>query len=125
MPSTSLFSIRTIFQLGINYIGIFLFISNITYRVKHHSNVNKIMYLHFGKELKYENYKPQVKPNTAKVEEAIELMGNAKRPIFYTGGGVINSGPEASHLLKEFVLLTGFPITSTLMGGRKASFFFF
>ena len=67
-------------------------------------------------ELKYENYKPQVKPNTAKVEEAIELMGNAKRPIFYTGGGVINSGPEASHLLKELVLLTGFPVTSTLMG---------
>jgi len=67
-------------------------------------------------ELKYENYKPQVKPNTANVEEAIELMGNAKRPIFYTGGGVINSGPEASHLLKELVLLTGFPITSTLMG---------
>ena len=67
-------------------------------------------------ELKYENYKPQVKPNTANVEEAIELMGNAKRPVFYTGGGVINSGPEASHLLKELVLLTGFPITSTLMG---------
>ena len=67
-------------------------------------------------ELKYENYKPQVKPNTANVEEAIELMGNAKRPIFYTGGGVINSGPEASHLLKELVLLTGFPVTSTLMG---------
>ena len=67
-------------------------------------------------ELKYENYKPQVKPNIANVEEAIELMGNAKRPIFYTGGGVINSGPEASHLLKELVLLTGFPVTSTLMG---------
>nr|MCS5550036.1 acetolactate synthase 3 large subunit [Gammaproteobacteria bacterium] len=67
-------------------------------------------------ELKYENYKPKVKPNTANVEEAVELMGNAKRPIFYTGGGVINSGPEASHLLKELVLLTGFPVTSTLMG---------
>ncbi|MBV44642.1 MAG: acetolactate synthase 3 large subunit [Rhodobiaceae bacterium] len=67
-------------------------------------------------ELKYENYKPQVKPNIANIEEAIELMGNAKRPVFYTGGGVINSGPEASHLLKELVLLTGFPVTSTLMG---------
>ena len=43
-------------------------------------------------------------------------MANAKKPIFYTGGGVINSGSEASHLLKELVLLTGFPITSTLMG---------
>jgi len=67
-------------------------------------------------ELKYENYKPQVKPNIANIEEAVELMGNAKRPVFYTGGGVINSGPEASHLLKELVLLTGFPVTSTLMG---------
>ena len=43
-------------------------------------------------------------------------MSKAKKPIFYTGGGVINSGPEASHLLKELVTLTGFPITSTLMG---------
>ena len=43
-------------------------------------------------------------------------MGRAKRPIFYTGGGIINSGPEASRLLRELVHLTGFPITSTLMG---------
>ena len=43
-------------------------------------------------------------------------MAGAKRPIFYTGGGVINSGPEASQLLRELVDLTGFPITSTLMG---------
>src|SRR6185369_3890890 len=38
------------------------------------------------------------------------------RPVFYTGGGIINSGPEASTLLRELVKLTGFPITSTLMG---------
>ena len=44
------------------------------------------------------------------------LMAAAKRPIIYTGGGVINSGPEASQLLRELVELTGFPITSTLMG---------
>ena len=43
-------------------------------------------------------------------------MQHAKRPLFYSGGGVINSGPEASHLLRELVKLTGFPITSTLMG---------
>ena len=43
-------------------------------------------------------------------------MAHAKRPVFYTGGGVINSGPEASQLLRELVELTGFPITSTLMG---------
>src|SRR5262249_52149300 len=47
---------------------------------------------------------------------AIELMRHAKRPLFYTGGDVVNSGPEASHLLRELVKLTGFPITSTLMG---------
>ena len=43
-------------------------------------------------------------------------MAHAKRPMFYTGGGVINSGPKASQLLRELVRLTGFPITSTLMG---------
>ena len=44
------------------------------------------------------------------------MMAAAKRPIFYTGGGVINSGPEASRLLRELVAATGFPVTSTLMG---------
>ena len=67
-------------------------------------------------EIKSENYNPQIKPDMRFIDEAVELMANAKRPIFYTGGGVINSGSEASHLLKELVLLTGFPITSTLMG---------
>ena len=51
-----------------------------------------------------------------KIKAAVELMADAKRPIIYTGGGVINSGPEASQLLRELVELTGFPITSTLMG---------
>ncbi len=50
------------------------------------------------------------------VEAAVELMANAKKPVFYTGGGVINAGPEASTLLRELVNMTGFPITSTLMG---------
>ena len=67
-------------------------------------------------EVKLENYNPQIKPNMKFIDDAIDLMAKAKRPIFYTGGGLINSGPEASHLLKELVLLTGFPITSTLMG---------
>ena len=44
------------------------------------------------------------------------MMAAAKKPVFYTGGGVINSGPHASSLLRELVRLTGFPITSTLMG---------
>nr|WP_280113509.1 hypothetical protein [Nitratireductor aquibiodomus] len=43
-------------------------------------------------------------------------MAHAKKPVIYSGGGVINAGPEASHLLRELVELTGFPITSTLMG---------
>ena len=67
-------------------------------------------------EFKNENYKPQLKPDMRFIDEAIELMANSKKPVFYTGGGVINSGPEASHLLKELAFLTGFPVTSTLMG---------
>ncbi len=51
-----------------------------------------------------------------KVREAVEMMASAKKPVFYTGGGVINSGPAASELLRELVALTNFPITSTLMG---------
>ncbi len=50
------------------------------------------------------------------IKAAVELMATAKRPVIYSGGGVINSGPEASQLLRELVELTGFPITSTLMG---------
>ena len=49
------------------------------------------------------------------INTAIELIANAKRPLFYTGG-VINSGQQASQLLREFVQLTGHLITSTLMG---------
>ena len=67
-------------------------------------------------EVEHPSYKPKIKPEIAEIEEAIELMSKAKSPIFYTGGGVINSGPEASHLLRELVSITGFPVTSTLMG---------
>ena len=56
------------------------------------------------------------KINTKDVEKFIEMIKNASKPIFYTGGGVINSGPKASELLRELVSLTGFPITSTLQG---------
>lgn len=52
----------------------------------------------------------------ASVKQAISMMLEAERPVFYTGGGVINSGPEASKLLRELVELTDFPITSTLLG---------
>ncbi|WP_341223725.1 biosynthetic-type acetolactate synthase large subunit, partial [Loktanella salsilacus] len=62
------------------------------------------------------HYAPQVKGDIAMITELAEAMAKAKRPLFYTGGGVINSGPAASQLLRELVEATGFPITSTLMG---------
>jgi acetolactate synthase-1/2/3 large subunit len=68
------------------------------------------------RQFTHQGYQPKIKGDLAKINAAIELMRHAKRPLFYTGGGVINSGPEASQLLRELVKLTGFPITSTLMG---------
>ena len=62
------------------------------------------------------SYAPKTKGDKAAIEEAIDLIENAKRPILYSGGGVINSGPGASQLLRELVAKTNFPITSTLMG---------
>ncbi|MDJ1016434.1 MAG: acetolactate synthase 3 large subunit [Paracoccaceae bacterium] len=62
------------------------------------------------------HYAPQVKGDIETITALVEAMETAKRPIFYTGGGVINSGPAASQLLRELVEATGFPITSTLMG---------
>ncbi|MDC0472550.1 acetolactate synthase 3 large subunit [Pelagibacteraceae bacterium] len=56
------------------------------------------------------------KINLKDLDKFIEMIKNASKPIFYTGGGVINSGPKASELLRELVSLTGFPITSTLQG---------
>jgi acetolactate synthase I/II/III large subunit len=64
----------------------------------------------------HKTYRPALKGNPEAIRAAVALMASAKRPVFYTGGGVINSGPRASALLREFVRLTGFPITSTLMG---------
>ena len=65
---------------------------------------------------KLKTYEPRVKGDPDRIEEAVALIQNAKRPVFYSGGGVINSGPQASQLLRELVSATGFPITSTLMG---------
>ena len=62
------------------------------------------------------NGKALAKPSNKILDEFIEMIKGASKPIFYTGGGVINSGPEASKLLRELVNLTGFPITSTLQG---------
>jgi len=54
--------------------------------------------------------------NQKNIDQLIDLISKASKPVFYTGGGVINSGPKASELLRELVSLTGFPITSTLQG---------
>ena len=62
------------------------------------------------------SYRPKLQGDLEQIRAAVELMASAKRPIIYSGGGVVNSGPEASHLLRELVELTAFPITSTLMG---------
>ena len=72
----------------------------------------------------YSKYKKQKKLNGKKhnnfnqkdIDELVKLMTKASKPIFYTGGGVINSGPKASEFLRELVQATGFPITSTLQG---------
>ncbi|HVJ33868.1 MAG TPA: acetolactate synthase 3 large subunit [Terriglobia bacterium] len=65
---------------------------------------------------RHRSYNPVVKPDRQQVEAAINLMATAKKPLFYIGGGVVNSGPAAAQLLTEFVRLTGFPCTQTLMG---------
>ncbi|PRX31929.1 acetolactate synthase, large subunit [Meinhardsimonia xiamenensis] len=62
------------------------------------------------------HYQPRVKGDIEQIRKLVALMETAERPVFYTGGGVINSGPAASQLLRELVDATGFPITSTLMG---------
>ena len=62
------------------------------------------------------NGKTHNKFNQGEIDQLVKLMVNSSKPILYTGGGVINSGPKASELLRELVSLTGFPITSTLQG---------
>ena len=64
----------------------------------------------------HKTYQPRMKGDMDAIRAAVELIASAKRPIFYTGGGVVNSGAQATALLREFVELTGYPITSTLMG---------
>lgn len=66
--------------------------------------------------ISHKTYRPQTEPDAAAIEKAVDMLAAAERPIFYTGGGIINSGPEASRLLRELVSVTGAPVTSTLMG---------
>mgnify|MGYP001173341761 FL=1 len=75
----------------------------------------KTNYTKFKKEKKL-NGKIHNKFSEKEIDQLIDLISKAKKPVVYTGGGVINSGPQASETLKEFVRLIGFPITSTLQG---------
>ena len=62
------------------------------------------------------SYAPRTKGDQGKIADAVEMIAAAKRPLIYSGGGVINAGPEASKALRELAALTGAPVTSTLMG---------
>ncbi len=75
----------------------------------------KASYTNFKKQKKL-NGKVHNKFSQKEIDELIKLMSKASKPIFYTGGGVVNSGPKASELLRELVNTTGFPITTTLQG---------
>ncbi len=66
--------------------------------------------------VEHRSYRPQIKPSPDKIEAAVEIIAKAKRPLIYSGGGVINSGPKAAKLLRKLVRTTGAPCTSTLMG---------
>lgn len=68
------------------------------------------------KKIVHKTYRPALKGESQSIREAVELLKNAKKPLFYTGGGVINSGSNACKLLRQLVNKTGVPITSTLMG---------
>ncbi len=68
------------------------------------------------KKEKKSNGKPVNKFSQNQIDQLVDLLKNAKKPVIYSGGGVINSGPKASDALRELVELTGFPITSTLQG---------
>ncbi|HET9049388.1 MAG TPA: biosynthetic-type acetolactate synthase large subunit, partial [Chiayiivirga sp.] len=73
-------------------------------------------YVERNGELLHPTYQPQTEGDPARIAQAAELILSAKRAVFYVGGGVINSGPRASELLRELARVTGFPVTSTLMG---------
>ncbi|MGP7796154.1 biosynthetic-type acetolactate synthase large subunit [Sphingomonas sp. CLY1604] len=66
--------------------------------------------------IQHKTYRPQVKAPQRDIEQVVDMLAAAERPILYTGGGVINAGPAASQLLRELARITGAPVTSTLMG---------
>ncbi|MDX6749435.1 acetolactate synthase 3 large subunit [Geminicoccaceae bacterium 1502E] len=73
--------------------------------------------LYQGKdEVRHRSYHPRREPDAERIEQAIEMIARAERPVFYVGGGLVNAGHEACALLTELVRETGYPITQTLMG---------
>jgi len=67
-------------------------------------------------ETVHKTYRPRVEPSAVEIERAVDLMAEAKKPIFYLGGGLVNAGDEACMRVTELVQATGFPVTLTLMG---------
>jgi acetolactate synthase-1/2/3 large subunit len=76
--------------------------------------IGKAPYVHAATT--HPSYRPQTEPDHDQIAKAVALLKGAKRPMIYSGGGVINAGPGASAALTQFVRMTGFPITNTLMG---------
>ncbi|MEK9645847.1 MAG: acetolactate synthase 3 large subunit [Alphaproteobacteria bacterium] len=69
-----------------------------------------------GETAAHKTYRPRLKAVKSEIDRAVDMIASAKKPLFYCGGGVINSGPKASKQLEWLVKLTGAPITLTLMG---------
>jgi acetolactate synthase-1/2/3 large subunit len=76
--------------------------------------INKAPYVE--PTVQHPSYRPRTEPEPGLIAKAVAMLKQAKRPIIYAGGGVINAGPEASEVLTQFARITGFPITNTLMG---------
>ncbi|MDQ2891795.1 MAG: acetolactate synthase 3 large subunit [Pseudomonadota bacterium] len=66
--------------------------------------------------IQHKTYRPALKADRDQIEQLVDMLAAAERPILYTGGGIINAGPGASQLLRELAKITGAPVTSTLMG---------
>ena len=74
-----------------------------------------------GEGMRRQSYNPVKKADAKMVERAVELMARAKKPLFYVGGGLVNAGTGACDALVKFAHMTGFPVTTTLMGPRRVS----
>ena len=67
-------------------------------------------------EIKHPSYRPRIRGNADEIERVVDVIAKAERPIFYGGGGIVNSGPAACEKFTDFVRMTGYPCTLTLMG---------